>query len=338
MFPKRLLFRFKNVTLVVLLLLSFFLVYTLLHQQTFINLDAYAYKLKSKVVDIEYDDFKDRKREHKENIGVYINEGVGSSPLTCEKWEYDPANYTLRYFSETTSTIGNTKCSYPHNEVVKKIIKSNDDIVWKGCTQDTERCPENPYFDYKRSMRINLAPCCRQHLMDMLQTFTVVLERFGVTNFLATGGVIGWYRNREMVPYDPEFDFHIDGRIWKEETWNIILGVLTHDYGYHYEYLTDNKVKLYYSRTNNLTIDVWPYYIGDETGTNVLFKDYIMVQDDFYTPVHISLVFPLKKDKLGGVSVNIPGKTKEYLDETYGKGKWEIPYKCTKFKWGECIE
>lgn len=150
--------------------------------------------------------------------------------ILCEKWMYDPAEMTLRYNKETHVT--HDSCPFPCNETIKKIVSSRGKVMFKGCTQQTLKCRESAHYDTERKMRINTPPCCRKHLLQMLNHTTQLLRKHNVTHMLVYGGIIGWYRYKNIVPYDVDLDILVDSKHWKSPTMKIIYVALREKYGY----------------------------------------------------------------------------------------------------------
>lgn len=261
--------------------------------------------------------------------------------FTCEHWRYDSAEYTLTY--NPIVTIQDTRCSYPRNETVKKIVKSNKEIVWKGCTQETEACPERPHFDVARNVRVNIPPCCRQHLLDMLKNFDNVLQRHNVTYAVVGGSIMGWYRNQQIIPYDNDIDIIMDGVYWNTVVWEEIFDELTSKHGYYYLFAEKYKVKLMYSTTNNITLDIWPYF---NVKLNTRYGDYLpgdivpFIYHTHYSGCRKDELFPPKRTTLNGIPVNIPRDPVVYLNRNYGSpDRWLDERKCTKVdESGSCDE
>ena len=116
------------------------------------------------------------------------------------------------------------------------------------------------HFDYKRKVRMNTPPCCRQNLLAMLKHFTKELRRLNVDHILAYGGVIGWMRNKKMIPYDLDLDLMIDIRFWNTPLMKQMLQQMRDLHGYDTIVKKGgNKLWVAYSMINRIHIDIWPY-------------------------------------------------------------------------------
>lgn len=267
-----------------------------------------------------------RKQSHQDTINI-----EKSMYFECRNFTYDPADYTLEYFGN--ATLQKEPCEFPYDKTVKKIVNSDNSVTWSGCTNKTKSCRERARYDSAASLRLNTPPCCRRHLLEMLGNLAAILTTKRFEYFLVFGGVIGWYRNRKVIPYDRDLDVIIDGRHWYKIT--RVLSILKKQYGYIYHTPEREKIKLQLSSTNDLTIDIWPYFLIQE---DLKPTDVIVNHVNWrYVPEYV--LFPPKIVTFDGdVKVNVPNKVKDYLDITYGVGKWEKELNCTRILRNKCIE
>lgn len=249
----------------------------------------------------------------------------------CRDWIYNAADYTLQYFGKIK--LQKELCDFPYDRTIKKIVNSDGTIKWTGCTNKTKTCRERARFDSVKSLRLNTPPCCRHHLLEMLKNLVTILRGYSIDYFLVFGGVIGWHRNGKMVPYDRDLDVIIDGKKW-EKVWGILVQ-LNQKFGHIYHTPEYQKVQLQYSTINTLKIDIWPYHFIQED-----FKaSEVFVNHNSWQKVPYHVLFPPKKVTFDGVSyVSIPNKVEEYLNLTYGVGKWEKELNCTRIVDKKCIE
>ena len=264
----------------------------------------------------KFDELKFSKPKTKNQI-IMIEKPAGNN--TCYDWEYKPADYTLIY--KPTKKHQNTPCSYPKNETVKKIVTHDKKVIWKGCTNKTRSCHEIPYFDKKRNIRRNVPPCCLKHLLEMLGHLDEEFTKHNITYYVTDGALLGWYRNRQLVPYDLDIDIHVDGAFFKTKIWFEIFKTLNQKYGYNYWAVKNYKVKVKYSKYNGLNIDIWPYY-------NIkLRKHYGQIKPGEWlsfnfgpgTSVRTSDMLPPRRTTISGVPCYVPNKALTYLIAQYGK-------------------
>ena len=253
----------------------------------------------------------------------------------CFDWTYDVADYTVVYKPNKRYQV--EKCSYPTNETIKKIVMPNKDVVWKGCTRKTALCSENPHFDTKRNLRRNVPPCCRHHLLEMLGNIDRELTRRKITYTLTDGAVIGWYRNKKLVPYDRDIDMYVDGAYFKTRTWDEVFKGLAVKYGYEYVQTEDYKYRLRYSAVNGLQVDIWPYFnikLRTHYGEVKPGEWLTFVYHSGTTAMRVNEFFPPKRTTIEGVPCNVPRDTVNYLNKNYGPtpDHWFPELTCKTFK------
>ena len=83
-----------------------------------------------------------------------------------------------------------------------------------------------------------------------------------MSNVIIFGGLIGYVRNRKMIPYDNDLDLMVDGKFWNNSEFNSTIAALSENHEHECIY-RDNGLKLtvYYSKKNKVGIDIWPFYI-----------------------------------------------------------------------------
>ena len=249
--------------------------------------------------------------------------------VTCSKWVHDVAEWTLKYTNETYESF--FPCPTPEN--IKLIIHPNSTSQFVGCNRNTTRCNERAHFNYEYGIRINTPPCCRNHIIEVFRHFTNELQRMGVDHQLTFGGVIGWYRNRKMIPYDMDLDVLVRKNFWKSHTFNVVLRNLESKYGHTTVWRDEReKLQIRYSAVNHNGIDVWcmreyrPY--GKKYYVNVFNIGW------HRQPRHVLL--PSQPGVFEGIHTYIPNKPIDFLDSTYGKDKWRKPLTCKRWD-GHCL-
>lgn len=190
-------------------------------------------------------------------------------------------------------------------------------------------------FDSKHMVRINTPPCCRESLLAILKHFTQEFRRLGVNHYLADGGLIGWIRYGEMIPYDLDFDLFVDERFWNTDLFKKTIKKMEDVYG-HVTSERKHLQKLWvaYSATNKNHIDVWPYKKAIIHGEWKVF----IPRGNHAEDQSLSTVFPLKNTTFGDLPMYIPNDPVAFLDEQYGKGNWEEEISCQHVVNGKCLE
>ena len=244
--------------------------------------------------------------------------------VTCSRWVYDVAEWTLKYTNETCES--SFPCPTPTN--IKRIIHPNSTSKLIGCNESTTRCKDRAHFSYEYGIRINTPPCCRDHIIEVFRHFTNELQTMGVDHQLTFGGVIGWCRNRKMIPYDSDLDVLVRKNFWKSHTFDVVLRNLKSKYG-HTTVWQDGgeKLQIQYSAVNHNGIDVW---FMEEYGPygNRYYVD-VPNNDWHRQPRHFLL--PSQPGVFEGIRTFLPNKPLEFLDSTYGRGKWQKPLSCKRW-------
>ncbi len=244
-------------------------------------------------------------------------------PEKCGFYKADRPNWTIYYKSDvTTGCLKKWKW-------IKKIVFSNGTIVYQGCTKRTHRCGVSPYFDNKLNMRINMRPCCLEKIISIFRDVSKALISNDVGHFLFGGGLIGWFRNKSIVPYDHDLDVLIDLKFWSSSKFDKWLRSLTRNHGYFVRKLSWNKIKVYYNRVNRNFVDMWPYQVHE---------DHIRIKSSLWKRQPVTNILPLKRDYFEGFEVSVPSQPEAALDLEYGKGNWKSELTCKKKgKFGNCI-
>jgi len=257
----------------------------------------------------------------------------------CYDWQYDAADFTLHY--KPFMKYQNETCSYPKNETVKKIVLPNREVVWKGCTRNTTACYDGGRFDPIRKIRLNVPPCCRKKLLEMLANIDAELMKRNITYALIAGAVIGWFRNGKLVPYDGDLDMIIDGVYFRTQIWDDIFDTLEKKFGHIYHRVEDYKGKLKYSKTNSLAVDIWPYYnikLRTQYGEVSPGEWLNFIFHTGTTSIRTDRILPPRRTKIEGVDTFIPRDPMNYLNKNYGPTplQWLPEMSCQTSDQGNC--
>ena len=243
----------------------------------------------------------------------------------CNKFNVDWPNWTIK-FTQTNTTQKCSRKKFP--KWIKRIILSNGTILSKGCTRNTKKCREHSYFNWKLNSRINSPPCCLQHVVDIFRDTAKLLDKYGGMYFLFAGGLIGWYRNRSIVPYDHDLDIIVDLDFWKSRNFKKLLQNLKKNKGYYVKKLSWNKIKIYFSIKNHNFIDLWPF---SRHG-----NDQIKIKSSTMKIHKFENILPLRRSTFEGFKIWVPQNPEAALNLEYGKG-WKTELTCKKIgKYGNC--
>jgi len=277
--------------------------------------------------------------DNNEEVNVtYFHRGnkTNSTGKRCSNFLYKREDWTVVIDDNAIST--NVKCTKELSNLVKgngvKLIQyANGSTTNKGCTGYSSKCYQSAYYDYTYNTRINVPPCCRQKIKKVYQDFSDELNRMNISHVLVFGGVLGWMRNKKMIPYDGDLDIIIDGSFWNTTDFWRVLRTLNETYGHTYEMRDhSNKLCISYSLTNSNKIDVWPFYVRNYGDCSYLF-----IPHNSWVPQPLENIFPTKTVAFEEFWVNIPRSPKAYLDSTYGKDMWLNELDCKFVQNTKCM-
>lgn len=125
----------------------------------------------------------------------------------------------------------------------------------EGCTRDTPNC------DYMSQGRPR-PDCCTDHLMEMAVFLDRLLRREGIVHWLDWGSLLGAVRDQALIPWDGDVDF---GVLVSESQWKALRGLHAEivEAGFHVLHHRGKRMKIVYSPTNQLGIDLYRFHLDD---------------------------------------------------------------------------
>ncbi|XP_048578104.1 uncharacterized protein LOC116619061 isoform X2 [Nematostella vectensis] len=246
----------------------------------------------------------------------------------CPSWKWDVSDWTLSYEGSHRSTI----CAYPlRNERILRINYANGTTEYPECSLQKRFC-RLPHYDPLLRKRINTDPCCRRNMLHMMRTLTRMMDERGINHVMISGAVIGWVRNRALVPYDVDVDFIVDEM--HKEKFMVMVSKEFETLGY--ELFKRNGPTWICPHKDCKHIchpDMWFYKV---THYNTVEINYYTKSGVLWSQPYASM-FPRQRGELEGHTFWFPAKPVEYLDREYGQGAWKRELQCTRMK-DECIE
>tara|TARA_Y200000002_G_scaffold235273_1_gene194345 strand:+ start:390 stop:1064 length:675 start_codon:yes stop_codon:yes gene_type:complete len=173
------------------------------------------------------------------------------------------------------------------------------------CTQQTKRC----YYPYVKDKKITSYLCCKNHLIELLLYLVKTFNKHKVTYFLDYGTLLGCIRNHSFIPWDTDIDISII----TEDIDSIVKIIKKNSKGYLLVKEESNFYRLNYSKLNLLHVDISVRKKDNKGNYYDKYRkyDWIINEKD---------LFPLKTSVFENIKVNIPKKSKKYLEEkVYGK-------------------
>ena len=153
-----------------------------------------------------------------------------------------------------------------------------------------------------------------KNLKTILPDLLKILKKNNIKNFITAGTLLGYKRNKKIIPWDDDIDIAIiDEDNIKEKFENIKNELKNENKYYISECSFGYKFNL--KDDENVFIDLFIY---KQNGDKFLLTDEAIKlwPDDFY---NVKDLFPLKEDIFEGIIVNIPNNCIPYLISVYGK-------------------
>lgn len=151
-------------------------------------------------------------------------------------------------------------------------------------------------------------------LKKILPDLLKLLDKYNIENFITAGTLLGYKRNKKIIPWDDDIDIAIIDNNNIKEKFENIKNELYKENIYYIDDCTFGY-KFILKEDENVYIDLFLY---KQNGEKFLLTDEAskIWPNDFFT---VKDVFPIRKDDFEGITVNIPNNCIPYLKNTYGK-------------------
>lgn len=177
---------------------------------------------------------------------------------------------------------------------------------------------------------VKVYKCCEPHLLSLLRDVYKEAVSGDLPLVLYGGALIGWYRNKKLIPYDLDLDAALPYNVLHSSEFRKVLNRLA-QLGYCIWFRTPWWLKIW-SSVIAFDIFAWKSHQG-----KMFFHSGKKATIDTRSFYDFSLFFPKRQVMLEGFDVFVPNKPKRYLDYYYGKGKWEKPINCSRVVDMKCI-
>ena len=147
------------------------------------------------------------------------------------------------------------------------------------------------------------------------------------------GAVIGWKRNGKLIPYDRDLDVKLELKEWRTPRYFTVMERLA-ELGYCIWYRSPGWTKIW---SSVIGVDVWNWEDDEKNPGKLMVRTWTRGNGTTSERYKKSDIYPLKTIVFLGYPVLFPNNPERYLDQAYGKGKWETPLKCTKIVDRKCI-
>ncbi|RWS22395.1 fukutin-related protein-like protein [Leptotrombidium deliense] len=209
---------------------------------------------------------------------------------------------------------------------IKKVIKSNGEFEWYGCTKNSLRCfptvlndMPNYLFEGKWT-----PPCCLEHLRTTAIYVFQILEKSNVRYWLEGGSLLGAARNGNIIPWD----YDVDIGIYEEDIEKCfflrqsVYGAVKDAEGFVWEKATEGDFfRVQFSHSNHLHVDIFPFFSRNGTMTKkTWFANH--PQDMEFPETYLK---PLSKLQFVGWNANVPNNHIKFLEMKFGAGVIDNP-------------
>jgi hypothetical protein len=90
---------------------------------------------------------------------------------------------------------------------IAELDRSDDGVVWNGCSKKTLPCPFNLYTN---RLGLNTPPCCRAHMKDLSYFVSSCLREMGAVHWLEGGSLLGAVReNGNLLAWEDDVDLSV---------------------------------------------------------------------------------------------------------------------------------
>lgn len=202
-----------------------------------------------------------------------------------------------------------------NNYLVGRSLKSK-----KGDTTDLPCCG----VWSKRCVWTKVPPytipkCEQQNLLDLLRWLDYVLD---VEWMITAGTVLGAVREQGHIPFETDIDIMMDRKDWevaREQIKSRLKG--THFQFYDSLRTSKSPAKLYYSRRNQVHVDIWFY---DRVSDDIIAE--VMPYHKQYKKVNVTadIFLPRSHCLYNGHFFPCPNQSERYVELRYGKD-WRTP-------------
>ncbi|KAJ3165473.1 hypothetical protein HK101_000233, partial [Irineochytrium annulatum] len=179
---------------------------------------------------------------------------------------------------------------------------------------------ESPFDDHQdiRYMQVITPGRRRKNLVEALDAWTRFCEKEGITAWLAYGGLVGWFWNQKMLPWDVDLDFHVSLATLRSlrRFDNHLIGrrYLLEVNGYSAYRLEQSGNNIDARLTDTMSgfyIDI--FAMADVDGTNGT-----VVRQKMELDFQVQDIFPLRSTTLMGFPVWRPNAVVKILRNIYG--------------------
>lgn len=191
----------------------------------------------------------------------------------------------------------------------------------------------NSQLDELKSIVYERGPGAEDYLKDdkiALANVTKLLKQHHIPHWMDCGTCLGAYRYQGIIPWDEDIDIAVL-RSDFDNVRNALKELDPKKYAV-YDWSSRDKKKSYlmlWMKETGRTLDIYFFDLDKEKGElqaivsnidcHLMTKKWKIRERRFVRSMPYDQVFPLKKTQFDGLEVYVPNRTKEYLQQIYGK-------------------
>ena len=97
--------------------------------------------------------------------------------------------------------------AFQQRHIINELDISKGAVSWRGCGKMTPPCPFNLYVN---RLGLNTAPCCREHMKDLIHHVAACLNEMGVVHWLEGGSLLGAVREKgALLEWEDDIDMSV---------------------------------------------------------------------------------------------------------------------------------
>lgn len=191
----------------------------------------------------------------------------------------------------------------------------------------------NTHFDELKSVVYQRGPGAEEYLKEdkvALAKITQLFKKHNIPHWMDCGTCLGAYRYRGIIPWDEDIDI----AVLRSDFDNVKNALKELDPKKYIacDWSSRDKEKSYlmlWMKDSGRVLDIYCFDLDEEKGElhaivsnidcHLMAEKWKIRERRFVRSMPYDQVFPLKKTEFDGLEVYVPNRTKEYLQQIYGK-------------------
>lgn len=194
-----------------------------------------------------------------------------------------------------------------------------------SCSRFTQRCR-------KATIYTETTPdCCKGGVIEVFKYIQQLFKEHDITWWMDYGSLLGTLRHNGFIPHDKDGDIGVLMED-KEKVLALRSQIVKDKFHFMYNprrvgpqftFAGGNRVKIRWSAVNNANVDIFFWYLDEETGLYHR-TNYIMVDRFKGREFPKEWLLPLREAQFEDMTVPIPYEAEKLVVHRYGEG-WKTP-------------